>query len=212
MRILDLFSGAGGAAMGYHLAFPDAEIVGIDVAPQPHFPFTFVQADAMSYPLAGFDLIHASPPCPAYSTITPHAKRAAHPDLYVATRDRLIASGVPWVIENVIGSPYRSGAVLCGSMFGLRVRRHRNFEASFLIMPPPCDHRGQGTPLGVYGDGGPGKSTRPSGGGGTKADRRDFAELMEMPWATPAEIVLAVPPAYTRYIGDQFVATAEAAA
>lgn len=214
MRLLDLFCGAGGAAMGYHRAGFD-EIVGIDINPQPHYPFVLLQGDAMEFMACRdwsrfYDVIHASPPCQAYSTITPD--HTSHPDLYELIRWRLEQTGKPWVIENVIGSPYRSGAVLCGSMFGLRVRRHRNFESSHLLMPPPCDHRTQGTPLGVYGDGGPGPSTRPSGGGGTKADRRDFAELMGMPWATPKEIVLAVPPVYTEWIGAQLLTWMRAAA
>lgn len=201
--LLDLFCGAGGAAMGYHRAGFD--VVGVDINPQPNYPFTFHQADAMTYDLAGFDAIHASPPCPAYSTITPAHRRAEHPDLYIPVRDRLIAHGRPWVIENVIGAPYQSGLVLCGSMFGLRVRRHRNFETSHLMFAPPCDHRRQGQVLGVYGNGGAGKSTRPSGGGGTKADRRQFGELMDMRWATPQEIVLAIPPAFTEYIGRALI-------
>lgn len=209
-RLLDLFSGAGGAAVGYHRAGFD--VVGVDIHPQPHYPFTFHQTDAMTFPLDGFDAIHASPPCQAYSSATPAERRASHPDLYVATRDRLEAHGAPWVIENVIGAPYRSGIILCGSMFGLRVRRHRNFESSMLLFGTPCRHHEQGEVLGVYGDGGPGKSTRPSGGGGTKADRRDFAALMGMPWATPPEIVQAIPPAYTEHIGHQLMLHVKAAA
>ena len=157
------------------------------------------------YRLEDFDAVHASPPCQAYSSATPAANRDKHPDLVAAVRDLLQATGLPYVIENVVGAPLQTGFILCGSMFGLKVRRHRLFESSVLIMPPTCDHRAQGTPLGVYGDGGPGKSTRPSGGGGTKADRRQFGELMEMPWATPKEIVQAIPPAYTEYIGAQLV-------
>jgi DNA (cytosine-5)-methyltransferase 1 len=219
MRILDLFCAAGGATRGYQMAFPDATVVGVDISPQPNYVgHRFFQADVMEV-LANepfmrtFQLIHASPPCPSYSTITPAANRASHPDLYVPVRDRLIELGIPWVIENVIGAPYRSGVVLCGSMFGLRVRRHRNFESSHLLSAPcGCRHKEQGEVLGVYGDGGGGKSTRPSGGGGTKAHRREFAELMGMPWATPAEIVLAIPPVYCEWIGRQFAASLEVAA
>lgn len=195
-RLLDLFCGAGGAAMGYHRAGFD--VFGVDIRPQPNYPFDFHQADAMRWTLDGFDAIHASPPCQAYSAISPGH---GYPDLYEAIRARLVATGVPWVIENVIGAPYRSGFVLCGSMFDMRVRRHRNFETSFAVLAPACEHRRQGTPLGVYGDGGPGKSTRPSGGGGTKADRRQFGELMGMAWATPKEITQAIPPAYTEWLG-----------
>ncbi len=102
--------------MGYHRA--GFEVVGVDIVDQPNYPFEFHQADAMIYPLDGFDAIHASPPCQAYSTISPHGKE--YPDLYRATRDRLIAHGGVWVIENVIGAPYRSGFILCGSMFRCR--------------------------------------------------------------------------------------------
>lgn len=230
-RLLDLFCGAGGAAMGYHRAGFD--VMGVDIAPQPHYPFEFHQLDAMAMCqdrlircwhegggstlpgrstvcLGHFDAIHASPPCPAYSVVTPD--RSKHPDLYGPTRDRLAASGLPWVIENVIGAPYRSGIVLCGSMFGLRVRRHRNFEMSHAMFCPPCRHREQGTVLGVYGDGGPGKSTRPSGGGGTKAPRAQWAELMGMPWATWREAAQAIPPAYTEFIGAHLMAVVTDAA
>ena len=112
-RLLDLFSGAGGAAMGYHRA--GFEVVGVDIKPQPHYPFEFHQADALTFPLDGFDAIHASPPCQAYSTMT--RKPSDHPDLYAPTRSRLVATGLPYVIENVIGAPYTHGFVLCGSMF-----------------------------------------------------------------------------------------------
>jgi DNA (cytosine-5)-methyltransferase 1 len=208
---LDLFCGAGGAAVGYHRAGFD--IVGVDIAPQPNYPFEFAEGDAlaaleMGLWRMGFDAIHASPPCQAYSVATPNP--TTHPDLYEATRERLTATGLPWVIENVIGAPYRSGLVLCGSMFGMRVRRHRNFESSHLLFPPgPCRHKEQGEVLGVYGNGGGGNYP---GHNGTKAHRHDFAELMGMPWATPREIVLAVPPAYTEHIGHQLLAHLEAAA
>jgi DNA (cytosine-5)-methyltransferase 1 len=202
---LDLFSGAGGAAMGYHRAGFD--VVGVDLASQPRYPFEFHQGDAMTWPLGGFDVVHASPPCQRYSTATPD--RSAHPDLYGPTRDRLEASGVPWVIENVIGAPYRCGLVLCGSMFGLRVRRHRLFETSHLMLAPTCDHRSQGTPLGVYGNGGGGDYP---GHNGTKAHRRHFGELMDMEWATPSEVVQAIPPSYTEWIGARLLAALEAAA
>ena len=211
-RLLDLFCGAGGAAMGYHRAGFD--VIGVDINPQPRYPFEFHQEDAFDYlaraTLGGtstmadlFDAIHASPPCPAYSVATPGHRRDGHLDLYEAIRDRLIDIGLPWVIENVIGAPYRSGVILCGSMFGLRVRRHRMFESSELIFPPtPCDHRAQGQVLGVYGDGGGGKFV---GHNGTKAHRHQFGELMGMPWAHPREIVLAIPPAYTEHIGRQLI-------
>jgi len=202
LRLLDLFCGAGGAAVGYRQA--GFEVVGVDVKPQPNYPFVFHEADAMTFDLDGFDVIHASPPCQAYSPSTPNA--SAHPDLYEPMRERLVAHGVPYVIENVPGAPFRSGALLCGSAFGLKVRRHRNFESSLWLASSGCFHAQQGAALGIYGNGGAGLFHRPSGGGGQKAHRKDFAKLMGMPWATPAEIVEAIPPAYTDFIGQQLLA------
>jgi DNA (cytosine-5)-methyltransferase 1 len=198
-RLLDLFCGAGGAAMGYHRA--GFEVTGVDVKPQPRYPFAFVQADAMTYPLDGFDAIHASPPCQAYSSAT--LKPDSHPDLYGATRDRLLGSGVEWVIENVIGAPYRHGIVLCGRMFGMQVQRHRNFETSWLVMQPPHSHEGfNERPITVTGHGGNGwqvyKHSR-------KAPRSMWGELMGMPWADYKEVAQAIPPAYTEWIGRELL-------
>lgn len=209
-RLIDLFCGAGGAAMGYHRAGFD--VVGVDVNPQPNYPFTFVRADAMTYPLAGFDAIHASPPCQTHSSITPD--KTAHPELVAATRERLQATGVPWVMENVPGSPMNAAVILCGSMFGLgatgdddvyrQLRRHRLFEASMPIMSPPCAHHGP--VIGVYGTGGGGHSSRPSGGGGYKGGPREYREAMGITWATRAEIAQAIPPAYTEHVGGYLMA------
>lgn len=197
-KLLDLFCAAGGAAMGYYRAGFD--VIGVDVEPQPRYPFTFVQADAMTYPLDGFAAVHASPPCQAYSTMT--LNHGDHPDLYVATRERLQAGGLPWVIENVIGAPYLSGVVLCGSMFGLRVRRHRNFEASWLAYAPsPCNHRGP-RPYTVTGHLHRTEQDFPHS---LKPTRDHAVELMGMPWATWQEVTLAIPPAYTEWIGGQLL-------
>ncbi len=136
-RLLDLFSGAGGAAMGYHRA--GFEVVGVDIAPQPHYPFEFIQGDALLYlqavpwlrDLSRFDAIHASPPCQAYSQASAQwdSRLGAdrHPDLLPEVRMLLEATGLPWVIENVPSSPMSNYVVLCGSSFGLGVRRHRWF-------------------------------------------------------------------------------------
>lgn len=191
--------------MGYHRAGFD--VVGVDIVPQPHYPFEFHQADALTFPLDGFDVIHASPPCQAYSTLAALRPDLNHPDLYQIVRDRLTSHGAPFVIENVIGAPYRSGFVLCGSSFDLRVRRHRNFETSFAVLAPACEHRRQGTPLGVYGYGGGGKMSR-----GWKAKPSEFAALMGMSWATPREITQAIPPAYTEWIGQRLIESLAAAA
>ena len=146
MRLLDLFCGAGGAAMGYHRAGFD-EIVGVDIDPQPNYPFEFVQADAMTYPLEGFDVIHASPPCRAYSVMKSLNPDRKHVDLVASIRERLRASGAIYVIENVPGAPLETVAVLCGSMFGLHssrgyLRRHRLFESNILLLAPGCNHEG----------------------------------------------------------------------
>jgi DNA (cytosine-5)-methyltransferase 1 len=199
--------------MGYHRA--GFEVVGVDIEPQPNYPFEFWQADAIEFMrrpkwwmghvgINSFDAIHASPPCQAYSTITPdHSK---HPDLVAPVRELLKCTGLPYVIENVVGAPLLTGFILCGSMFGLRVRRHRLFESNVLIMPPTCDHAVQGVPVGVYGDGGGTAVLRPSGTSrGIKAKPSEFSDLMEMPWATPKEIVQAIPPVYAEFIGSQLL-------
>ena len=206
-RLLDLFCGAGGAAMGYHQAGFD-EIVGVDINPQPRYPFEFVQADALEYVAEHgheFDAIHASPPCQRYSVVR-RAGYLNHPDLYAPTRDLLLRSGVPWIIENVIGAPYGYGFVLCGSMFNLVVRRHRNFETSWLhLMGLRCDHAKQGKAITVAGhasrkDGG----VSPSGHS-WKGFHHLWPQYMEMPWATPQECGQAIPPAYTEYIGKELI-------
>lgn len=201
-RLLDLFCGAGGASMGYHRAGFD--VVGCDINPQPHYPFPFVQADALAPPfdLSGFSLIHASPPCQAYVRSGMVAKDGRHPMLIEPVRAMLESSGVPWVIENVPGSTLRADVVLCGSMFGLAIRRHRWFETSptLLGLTPPCDHSRPIT--GVYG--------HPHGKGGafpTKrrpmlpSDAETWSREMGIDWMTPRELSQAIPPAYTEWIG-----------
>lgn len=201
-RLLDLFCCAGGAATGYARA--GFEVVGVDIKPQPHYPFEFILADAMTYPLDGFDAIHASPPCQKYSTMTGRWEGRAdeHPDLIAATRMRLVVSGLPYVIENVPGAPLLEAITLCGSMFGLGVRRHRRFESNVSMLAPRCNHAAQGRVVGVYGH----------AGGSSKRDGISFGgvatwrEAMGIDWMVGNELAEAIPPAYTEWLGTKLMA------
>ena len=144
-RLLDLFCCAGGAAKGYSDA--GFEVVGVDINPQPNYPFEFIQADVLNMDigfLQDFDAIHASPPCQSYSDLAKRNRNAdAHPRLIEPVREMLDKSGRPYVIENVEGAPLQNPIVLCGTMFkGLRVIRHRLFEANFpLVAPEHIPHK-----------------------------------------------------------------------
>ena len=198
--------------MGYHRAGFD--VVGVDINPQPHYPFEFHQADAMTFPLDGFDAIHASPPCQRYSSAT--RDRSGHPDLYEPIRSRLIASGVAYVIENVIGAPYSHGIVLCGSMFGLTadgewLQRHRNFETSWFMFQPACAHPTDRRPITVTGDSFVSpvvKEWAHSRQGTWELAQR----LFDIDWMNRRELVLAIPPAYSAFIGSDMLRVIEAAA
>lgn len=209
MRILDLFCGAGGASMGYHRAFPDAEIVGVDINPQPRYPFTFVQGDAMTYPLDGFDFVHASPPCQRYSDLARRNRNAhAWPDLVGPIRDRLRPTGLPFVIENVEGAPLDDPVMICGTMFpGLRVLRHRLFECHGFAPVQPAHpnhplvftHDKRKAHYGLLDQ--DTAFVQVTGGGNcTTANKR---AAMDVPWMTGAEANEAIPPAYAEWIGRQ---------
>lgn len=201
-RLLDLFCGAGGASRGYQLA--GFHVTGVDIAPQPRYAGDeFHQADAVTFELDGFDAIHASPPCQAYSTLGRFSPHVDYPDLYEPIRDRLKAVGVSWVVENVVGAPYRSGIVLCGSMFGLRVRRHRNFETRDAMFAPRCDHQTQGMATGVYGHG------QFFWKNGVKSWRNvpieEARAAMGIDWMERRELAESIPPAFTRFVGEQLL-------
>jgi DNA (cytosine-5)-methyltransferase 1 len=209
--VLDLFCGAGGASVGYARA--GYEVVGVDLIPQPSYPFDFVQADALVVDLDGFDLIHASPPCERWSRLSARwGNRADHPNMIADVRRRLAATGVPYVIENVRGAPLLDAVQFCGSGFGLRVRRHRLFESSVAIMSPGCAH-------GVFPfdlpparpDRGPARVHSISGHGGnqraTVADWRVALGLDPDHAPSTRELADMIPPAYTESIGDQIAAT-----
>jgi DNA (cytosine-5)-methyltransferase 1 len=199
-RLLGLFCGAGGAAVGYRRAGFD--VVGVDIAPQPHYPFEFHQADALTWPLDGFDAIHASPPCQAYSWSARRWHDVERVDLVEPTRDRLRSVAVPFVIENVIGAPLHQPFTLCGRMFGLPLIRHRRFESSALLWPLPGHPRhvglvGRGEAVTVAGHGG--DNIR---GHGSRADKQ---RAMGIDWMSDVELNEAIPPAYTEWIGAQLL-------
>lgn len=204
-RLLDLFCGAGGCSVGYARA--GFEIVGVDINQQKNYPFEFHQADAMTYPLDGFDVIHASPPCQAYSKLKAlHPERAgSYPDLVALTRDRLVQSKALWVMENVPGAPIYRTIMLCGSMFGLstgpnQLRRHRLFESNVMLLAPSCQHTA--IAVGVFGHGS--NQTRKNKKGqwrGLQANKQQAVEAMGIDWMTHKELSQAIPPAYTEHIG-----------
>jgi DNA (cytosine-5)-methyltransferase 1 len=227
-RLLDLFCGAGGCSVGYARAGFD--VVGVDIRPQPNYPFEFIQADALEvlreYGIEDqADAIHASPPCPLYSTIgkqsraTGNARMERHPDLVAPTRELLQATGLPYVIENVPGAPLLDPVTLCGSMFGIDVRRHRLFETNWPFMAPRCQHGAWtntytqaryhggktvtvGRTIGVYG----------GGQGMGEGEGELWREAMEIDWMTRREMTQAIPPVYTELIGNQLLSHIETAA
>jgi len=197
-RLLDLFCGAGGCSVGY--AREGFEVVGVDINPQPHYPFEFHQADALTYPLEGFDCYHASPPCQDSSRASIQWRKAGkvyHQDI-PATRKRLIASGKPWVMENVVGAPLLNPVLLNGAMFQMKIRRNRLFETSFempLVLLPKeqaAHFRKMGRPI-IEGD-----ILTPVGHFSNVPYAR---RQMGIDWMNQAELAQAIPPAYTEYIG-----------
>jgi DNA (cytosine-5)-methyltransferase 1 len=226
-RLLDLFCGAGGAAMGYARA--GFEVVGVDIAPQPNYPFEFIQWDALALlstftpSVSGwwdeppFAAVHASPPCQAYTRANNSwigkLPEGRHPDLVAATRDLLRETGLPYVIENVPGAPLIDPVTICGLSLGLNVKRHRLFECSFAVMVPPCrDHDAEF--LSVYG-GSPrrrakqiGRTTKGAGGPILRRGTASLAEgqvAMGIDWMKRDELSEAIPPAYCELIGHQLM-------
>jgi DNA (cytosine-5)-methyltransferase 1 len=211
-RLLDLFCGEGGAAAGY--ADAGFEVVGVDHAPQPRYPFEFHQGDAMTWPLDGFDVVHASPPCHDHSTLRTTAGRDGTGWMLAATVERLTAWGDGlWVVENVASADMPRALVLCGSEFGLgavdkgrfrHLRRHRRFLSNVLLMGAggcTCSGRLIG---GVYGHGG--AVPRPDGRrGGHQLSVVPARQAMQMDWASMRGLSQAIPPAYTRFIGEQLM-------
>ena len=206
LRLLDLFCGAGGAAVGYKKAGFD--VVGVDIKRQPRYPFEFHQADAMTFPLTGFDAIHASPPCQLYSACwSMHSRRdREYPDLIDATRVRLKESGKPYIIENVKGSPLLSPARLTGIMFGLKMHRERWFETNFLFFTPMnpgyAGHKvGEDGYVCMVGGGDSGRGRIPK----DHRIKAAWQAASKIDWMTKREMSQAIPPAYTEWIGLQLI-------
>lgn len=201
-RLLDLFCGAGGAAMGYHRA--GFEVVGVDIEPQPNYPFEFHQEDAMTYALRGFDAIHASPPCQGYTTMNNRHGQEKTPRLIGPLREALRCAGIPYVIENVEGAlvDMQNPLTLHGGHFGLGVNRPRLFECSFLILTPDAPRVKD--PVAVYGKHHDGRRlwTRADGTEHHAPDNLAEARAaMGIDWMEWDELREAIPPAYTEWIG-----------
>lgn len=191
--------------MGYSLAGFD--VVGVDIKPQPKYPFAFVHGDAIQYlELHGseFDLIHASPPCQGYSNLTPKKNRPNHAKLIPVLRQILLKIGKPYVIENVAGAKREliNPLMLCGSMFGLRTQRHRFFETSFKIEAPKgCNH--SELPLLVTTASKASREKRIALG--IKPKSVSNSKLAYgIDWLGFSELKEAIPPAYTEYIACFF--------
>lgn len=214
-RLLDLFCGAGGVARGYQRA--GFVVEGVDLTPQPSYcGESFFEAGALAWlehyvcfgdwpEGGGYEAIHASPPCPAYSNLAAMHLDLSWPRLIEPVRLLLEQAGKPWVIENVERAPLNAaptldggeGVMLCGSMFGLGVargylRRHRLFESNFPIPQPTCSHKGAA--VGVYGHGGHSGKHR-------MLYREEASEAMGIDWMSRDEMTQAIPPAYTEHIG-----------
>jgi DNA (cytosine-5)-methyltransferase 1 len=231
--------------MGYHQAGFD--VVGVDIKPQPRYPFQFIRADCLTLDrafIAGFDAIHASPPCQAHSSISRvSGRQESHVDRIPETRELLIASGLPWVMENVPGAPLRDPFMLCGTMFGLgtscgaELRRHRLFETNWFVgLVPECAHGS--AVVGVYGGHAHDRRRDVIGVYDTGAPKNAGAEhrrrtitvtgstpqqnvirnrsrltfpveearrAMGIDWMTMAGLSQAIPPAYTRWIGERLL-------
>ncbi|WP_309116736.1 hypothetical protein [Saccharothrix sp.] len=221
-RLLDLFCRAGGASAGYHAAGFD--VTGVDIDPQPHYPFPFVQADALTVDLSGYDVVTASPPCQLYSQATPKHRRADHPDLVEPIRQRLreaVERGDIWgyVIENVPGSPLIDPVQLCGRTLRLDVQRHRLFESNLALFGTECHHDTGTRAVPVYGaygqrprrkpvdrEASPGR--KPAGGEASPAERTSAdrgREAMGIDWMPWTDLTQAIPPAYTFWLGTQLM-------
>jgi DNA (cytosine-5)-methyltransferase 1 len=205
MKLLDLFCGGGGASMGYHRA--GFEVTGIDLKHGKRYPFNYIKGNVRDYLhtefLSGFDVIAASPPCQTHSS-TKHLRNAqgrstSKIDMIEEVRNALVASGKKYVIENVPNAPLINPIQVCGSAFGLKVRRHRLFESNVKLVGTNCHHKQQGKPVGIYGS----MRDEIPNGGHTAKTMKEANEAMGIDWLIWGELKEAIPPAYTHFIGQQ---------
>jgi DNA (cytosine-5)-methyltransferase 1 len=191
-RLLDLFCCEGGAGKGYSdVGF---EVVGVDIEPQPRYPFEFIQADALTFPLDGFDVIHASPPCQGHSSAASLWGKTYESEPYLRfTLNRLTESGLPFVVENVGRARMDAATILCGTSFGLGLHRHRRFQTSFFVMAPPCNSaavRYRGRDAEIFGH---------------HANTDRIRTEWGVPWMSQHGIAQCIPPAFTAYLGDELL-------
>ena len=220
-RLLDLFCGAGGCSVGYQRAGFD--VTGVDIEPHPDYPFELIVGDAMEIAadqdfLGRFDVVHGSPPCPRYSSITAvNGTQDRHPDHLPVFRELMKAWGGVYVIENVVGAPMPEAIVVCGKAMGLPyIRRHRLFESNQWLMSPGCACD-RGPAYGVYGDHGDKNPARPHPDGhrrwGKARDVAHAQEVMGIDWMTSwDDLADAIPPAYAEFVGTQVISQLEMAA
>jgi len=209
-KCLDLFCKQGGAAKG--LSDAGFNITGIDKDPQPYYPFAFIQADALTYPLDGYDFYWASPPCQAFSPASNISigRGKKYPNLIPAIRERLLATGKPFVIENVLGAPLINPVMLCGTMFGLKVKRHRLFECHPPIYPllPPCACKGKAGFTNAYnGFSSFANKARLISIAGHNFRVADARIAMGIDWMTQDGLREAIPPLMAEFIGEQMMNT-----
>lgn len=217
LKALDLFCGAGGATRG--LMDAGCHVTGVDLMPQPRYcGDEFVRFDALAFLRSVrankgvYDFIWASPPCQKHTALKTMHNALPHIDLIAPTRELLKATGLPYVIENVVGAPLVNPVCLCGSMFGLttpcgaELRRHRIFEASFPISAPACAHRADADVIGIYG--GHYRNRRRAAGRNREAPdftADDGRSAMGIDWMTGSELSQAIPPAYSHFIAMQWL-------
>lgn len=205
-KALDLCCCAGGASAG--IAAAGFDVRGIDIAPQPNYPYPFVQMNALEADLSGYDMVWASPPCQRHSRMTGcrPGLRDKYPDLIAAMRDKLQAWGGMWIIENVVGAPLRDTVTLCGAMFGLKTYRHRIFESSVKLTTPA--HPRHATPTSKAGHWKPGTFISVAGNCAPMSMARD---AMGIHWTNRSELTEAIPPAYSEYLSRQILQKLKAA-